>query len=99
RATAWTTIVGVVANARTESLEDDGIPQVYVSLYQEGAKHLVIFLRGHLDTAAIPDQVRAAVQSADPTLPVFGAQTLNEILSESLSPRRFSMELLALFAL
>jgi putative ABC transport system permease protein len=60
---------------------------------------LTIFLRGHLDTAAIPDQVRAQVQSIDPTLPVFGAQTLNETVSASLSQRRFSMEMVALFAL
>lgn len=98
-ATSWTTIIGVVANARTESLEDAGIPQVYSSIYQEGAKHLAIFLRGHLETVAIPDQVRGIVQSVDQTLPVFGAQTLNDIVSASLSQRRFSMELVALFAL
>jgi putative ABC transport system permease protein len=52
-----------------------------------------------LDAAAIPDEVREQVQSVDPTLPVFGAQTLSETVSESLSERRFSMEIVALFAL
>ena len=99
RATAWTTIVGVVANSRTESLEDARIPQIYENIYQQGAKHLAIFLRGHLDTAAIPDQVREAVQSVDQTLPVFGAQTLNDTVSAALSQRRFSMEMVGLFAL
>jgi ABC-type antimicrobial peptide transport system permease subunit len=99
RATAWTTIVGIVANARTESLENARVPQIYSSLYQRGAKHLAIFLRGHVDTATIPEEVRAVVQSIDPTLPVFGAQTLTETVSASLAQRRFSMQIVALFAL
>lgn len=98
-AAGWTTIVGVVENARTESLEHSGVPLIYTSLYQRGGKHLAIFLRGHLDPAAIPDQVREQVQSVDRSLPVFGAQTLNDAVSASLSQRRFSLELVALFAL
>jgi len=97
--TPWTTVVGVVADVRTESLGDPGIPQIYLSLYQRRAKDLAIFLRGQLDAAAIPDQVREQVQAIDPTLPTFGAQTLDDALSASLAERRFSMEIIALFAL
>ena len=99
RATSWTTVVGIVADARAESLENARVPEVYTSLYQRGAHHLAIFLRGHLNAAAITDEVRAQVQSVDPTLPVFGAQMLNETVSASLSQRRFLMEVVALFAL
>ena len=99
RATEWTTIVGIVADARTETLEDAGVPQVYADIYQKGAKHLAIFLRGNLDAAGIPDRVREIVQSLDPTLPVFGAQMLDETVSASLAARRFSMVMVALFAL
>jgi predicted permease len=95
----WITVIGLIANARTESLAEASVPQIYLDLYQTGAKHLAILLRGHLDTAAIPDEVREQVQSVDPTLPVFGAQTLNETVSASLAERRFSMEMIALFAL
>jgi predicted permease len=95
----WITVVGVTANARLESLSEANVPKIYLSLYQSTGKHLAIFLRGHLDTAAIPEEVRAQVQAVDPTLPVFGAQTLKEVLSSSLSVRRFSMEMIALFGL
>jgi predicted permease len=94
-----TIVVGVLADARTESLADSIVPQMYLSLYQRRAKDLAIFVRGRLDTAAIPVQLREQVQSIDPELPVFGAQTLNEFVSESLSERRFSMEMVGLFAL
>jgi len=95
---AWTTIVGVIADARTESLADVAIPQLYRSVYQHPAKDLAIFLRGQPDPSAISAQVREQVQSIDPELPVFHAQTLDDVLSTSLSVRRFSMEMVALFA-
>ncbi len=95
----WISVIGVIANARTESLAQADAPQLYLSLYQTGAKHLAILLRGHLNTATIPDQVRKKVQSLDATLPVFGAQRLTKTVSASLSQRRFSMEMVALFAL
>jgi ABC-type antimicrobial peptide transport system permease subunit len=42
--------------------------------------------------------VRTQIQAVDPNLPVFHAETLNDVLSSSLSVRRFSMEMVALFA-
>jgi len=95
----WIAVVGVVANARTESLAQAEVPQIYLSLYQSQSRRLAVFLRGHLDTGAIPEQVRAQVQAVDPTLPISGSQTLNETVSASLAERRFSMAMIALFAL
>src|SRR5881227_1648558 len=95
----WITVVGVTANARTQSLAQADLPQIYLDLYQTGAKRLAILLRGHLRAAAIADEVREQVQALDPTLPVSGAETLNETVSASLSQRRFSMEMITLFAL
>jgi putative ABC transport system permease protein len=95
---AWTTIIGVIADARTESLADAAIPQIYRSVYQRPAKDLAIFLRGQLDPSAISAQVREQVQAVDATLPVFHAKTLDEVLATSLSVRRFSMEMVAFFA-
>jgi predicted permease len=95
---AWTTIIGVIADARTESLADAAIPQIYRSVYQRPTKDLAIFLRGQLDPSAIPAQVREQVQSIDAGLPVFQAETLDDVLSSSLSVRRFSMEMVGFFA-
>jgi len=94
----WTTIVGVIADARTESLADAGIPQMYFDIYQRPAKFLALYLRGQVDPAAILAQVRTQVQAVDPELPVFHAEALDDVLSSSLSVRRFSMEMVALFA-
>jgi predicted permease len=102
-APTWATVVGIVADARTESLETARVPEIYTSLYQKVARHqahhLAIFLRGNLETAEILGEVREQVQSVDSTLPVFGAQKLSETVSASLAERRFSMEMVALFAM
>jgi len=42
--------------------------------------------------------VRHVVQSINPELPVFGAVTLTQVVSGSLTQRRFSMEMVLLFA-
>jgi putative ABC transport system permease protein len=94
----WTTIVGVIADARTESLADAGIPQMYLDIYQRPFKFLAFYLRGQVDPAAISAQVRTQIQAVDPNLPVFRPETLGDVLSASLSVRRFSMEMVALFA-
>jgi len=95
----WITIVGVVADARTESLANASVPLIYLSLYQETPKELAIFLRGGLNASAIPKEVQAMVQSVDPELPVYGAQTLDDAVSASLEQRRFSMAIVATFAI
>ena len=94
----WTTIVGVIADARTESLADAGTPQIYLDIYQRPAKFLAFYVRGQVDPAAISAQVRTQLQAVDAELPVFRAETLNDVLASSLSVRRFSMEMVALFA-
>jgi predicted permease len=94
----WITVVGVVADARTESPARPGIPQVYLSIYQWRAKDLALFLRGQLDVGAVAAQVREQVQAVDAELPVFGAETLDTLLADSLSARRFSLQMVGLFA-
>jgi putative ABC transport system permease protein len=99
RSPTWATVVGVVADARTETLKSERVPVIYASVFQRSAKHLAIYLRGKFTPAAITDQVRHEVQSVNAALPVFGATTLAETVSGALTVRRFSMKLIAIFAL
>src|SRR6202044_113324 len=40
---AWVTIVGVVEDARTKSLANASVPQIYLRLFQETPKEVAIF--------------------------------------------------------
>ncbi len=95
----WTTIVGIVADARTDSLAGVSEPHIYTSLYQQEGKHLAILLKGRFETGAIEQAVREQVQAVNSALPVFGAERLSDVVSDSLAMRRFSMMLIAAFAL
>jgi len=95
----WITVIGVIGNARTDTLAEAEVPMAYLSFYQEGAHHLAIFLRGHLDAAAVAEEMREQVQAVDPTLPVFGTRALTETVSASLAERRFSLRMILAFAL
>jgi predicted permease len=95
----WITVVGIIANARTESLADAAVPKIYLNLYQGRERRLAVFLLGHFDRALLAEEVREQIQAVDPTLPVFGEQALKEIVSSSLAERRFSMQMIGLFAL
>ena len=48
--------------------------------------------------AYLEAQKKQLAQAVDPEIPVFHAETLDDVLSSSLSVRRFSMEMVALFA-
>jgi predicted permease len=97
-AASWSTVVGVVADARSESLKDAGVPEVYASAFQQTEKHLAIFLRGPFDVAAMVDRVREQVQLADDTLPVYDAKALGDTVSVALVERRFATAMVGLFA-
>ena len=99
RSPAWTTVVGVVADARTESLASASAPEIYVSLYQRQGKHLSIFVRGHFETNAIERAIRGEIHELNAALPVFGVRSLQETVSASLAVRRLSLILIAAFAI
>jgi putative ABC transport system permease protein len=94
----WSTIVGVVRDIKSDGLDIDGVPHIYVSTYQDNNKRLSVVLRTSLPAASLEPQIRHDIQSIDPTLPVFGVASMNDVLDRSLASRRFSADLVAGFA-
>lgn len=62
------------------------------------ATGVAVVIRTHDDPAAILPPVRSAVSEFDPNAVIYSAETMHEVLSNSLAPRRLSMILLAAFA-
>jgi predicted permease len=100
----WITVVGVVKDIKHDGLDIDGIPHVYVSIYQQfdaapiDFRDFSIVLRTSLPASALDPQIRHRVQSIDPGLPVYGIASMSELLDKSLASRRFSAELVGGFA-
>jgi putative ABC transport system permease protein len=94
----WSTVVGVVKNVKHDGLDVDGVPHLYVPLNQFLGRTLSLALRTSLPASTLEAQIRGAIQSVDPGLPVFNVTSMDEVLDASLASRRFSANLVAGFA-
>jgi predicted permease len=94
----WTTIVGIIRDIKSDGLDIDGAPHIYVSTYQDSNKRLSVVLRTSLSASVLEPQIRHEIQSIDPGLPVFGIASMNDVLDRSLASRRFSANLVGGFA-
>ena len=97
-ANPWSTVVGVVKNIKHDGLDVDGVPHLYVPLNQFVGRTLSFALRTSLPSSTLEPQIRGAIQSVDPGLPVFNVTSMDEVLDASLASRRFSANLVAGFA-
>jgi putative ABC transport system permease protein len=94
----WSTVVGVVKNIKHDGLDVDGVPHLYVPLNQFVGRSLSLALRTSVPASTLEAQIRGAIQSVDPGLPVFNVTSMDEVLDASLASRRFSANLVAGFA-
>jgi predicted permease len=94
----WTTIVGVVKDIKSDGLDVDGVPHIYVSTYQDSNRRVSVVLRTSLPATLLEPQIRREIQSIDPGLPIFGVSSMNDVLDRSLASRRFSADLVGGFA-
>jgi predicted permease len=94
----WTTVVGVVKDIKSDGLDVDGVPHIYVPIYQDSNRRLSLVLRTSQPAALLEKQIRDEVQSVDPGLPIFGISSMNDVLDRSLASRRFSADLVGGFA-
>jgi predicted permease len=97
-AAPWITVAGVVRNIKHDGLDVDGVPHVYVPKDQFLGRALSLALRTSLPASTLESQIREAVHSVDPGLPVFNVTSMDEVLDASLASRRFSANLVGGFA-
>jgi putative ABC transport system permease protein len=99
---AWITIVGVSGDVRQSNLAAHVSPGVYMPILampQDSAvSGLNLVVRTAADPTAVIANLREIVRSLDPEVPMFQVRPMDEVLSESVAPRRFNMLLLAAFA-
>jgi predicted permease len=94
----WRRIVGIVDRSRSEGLDVPYTPHVFVPARQVPLNTLTVYIRTAASPEALEEPIRRAIQGADPDLPVFGVRSLRSIISDSLGPRRFAMQVLGFFA-
>ena len=103
--TPWMTVVGVVPDPVTSSLDADPYPHVYLPQAQAGIstyfvpRGLQVAVRSGVEVGGIVSSVRAAVREFDRDLPLHQVATMEDVVAESFSGPRITANLLGVFAL
>jgi predicted permease len=92
------TVVGVVAETKSGSLSAPAKPRIYYFGPQVPFGSLAIVMKTAYDPLALVSAIRHEVAALDPNLPA-DVLTMDQILADSLSRQRFSIQLMAVFAL
>jgi len=90
----WSTIIGIAGNVHQFGLDAEPTFDVYF----DGGWTPYLVVRTVSDPLAIAAAVRDVVRKVDPNLPVTHVMTMDGLLSDSVSPRRFSVVLIGIFA-
>jgi putative ABC transport system permease protein len=91
-------IIGITADIRDVDLKSDPQPEVFVALLQKPSFELHVMLRTASDPASIVPAVRNTIWSVDKDLPVTHVQTMEQVISVSVSGDRFLTVILGSFA-
>ena len=93
-------VVGVVANVRETSLEEQSGAAMFLPVTQTNdLAEVQLIIRTRLPPEAVTPGVKAALRSLNPNQPVRDLQPLQDVVDRVVSPRRFFAVLVSGFAL
>jgi putative ABC transport system permease protein len=96
------TIVGVVGSVRQAGLGSAPLAEIYFPYAGADAMgrlgDAVLVVRTAVPPESVTDEVRAAVKSVNPAIPLYNALAMEQVIDRSLASRRLNLGLLAVFA-
>ncbi len=92
------TVVGVVSDVREHHLDVAPTPQLYFSIANQTPANVAIVARGTLPAAALLARMKEAVRAIDPSQAVFNVRSMDDVVDESVAPRRTNTLLISAFA-
>jgi putative ABC transport system permease protein len=94
----WATIIGIAGDLHHRGLDQPVKPEFYVSLSQYPYSAAILAVRSTQDPVSLTSAIRHEVQSIDPAQPIAHVRTLEQVIADSVAPRRLSVVLLTIFA-
>ncbi|MBO0798247.1 MAG: FtsX-like permease family protein, partial [Blastocatellia bacterium] len=91
----WLTVIGVAGGVRMLQLEDEPRPAIYLPITQSSMYLVVQTATAPMSLAAA---IRSQVQAIDKDQPIANLRTMDQVISNSISQRRFSLLLFGIFA-
>ena len=90
----WSTIIGIAGNVHQFGLDSESTFDVYFA----GGWTPYVVVRTATDPVTLVAAVKDVIHKVSPNLPVTHVRTMDELLTDSISPRRFSAMLVGIFA-
>jgi len=94
----WITIVGVVGDIKHTGLDAEPKPEMYVPFAQDPYKSMIFTVRSGQDPRLLASAIRSQIQAIDAAQSVANIRTFEQVIADSLAPRRLSVLLLGVFA-
>lgn len=96
----WLTIVGIVSDVKVSTLEAEIKSAIYMPMFQmpRARSNVIYVVRSSGDAAGVIAAIRREIRAVDAELPVYDIRTMNQVIADSVSERRFTMLLLFSFA-
>jgi putative ABC transport system permease protein len=93
------TIVGVVGDVHHYGLNEEVSSEMYLPFAQKPEAEISLIVRStSSNPLALLPSIRSEVEAIDKDQPIFGVETMEHLLSESVASERLSVTLLGLFA-
>jgi putative ABC transport system permease protein len=101
----WREVVGVVADTRHEGLDADADPaaflpqrQGFFNLGTGFERTMTLVIRTGSDAASLTSILRSSLASIDPQLPIGLVRPMDDLIGDSIAPRRLNFVLVSAFA-
>ena len=96
----WFTVKGVVKDSAQSALDQGIRPEIYFALGQMAGRYrrMNLAVRTSVDPKSTLAAIQGAIREVDKDQPVYQIQTIDELIRESVSTRRFALTILILFA-
>ncbi len=92
-------VVGLTYNVKHYGLDEEMRPGIYIRMAARPERNPYFLMKTSIDPTSLASAAREAVSELDPALPIYGLETMQEILDNSLSFRQTYSILIGIFAL
>ncbi|HKN75470.1 MAG TPA: ABC transporter permease [Candidatus Acidoferrum sp.] len=91
-------IVGVVADVKFNALSAANVEEMYLPMAQVPWPNTTLLVRSEANSQALVSAVRAKIAEIDPTLPVTGISSMEEVVGASIAQPKLTMQFVGIFA-
>ncbi len=94
----WITVVGIVGDIHHFGLDIEPKPEMYVPFAQTPYFTTIYVVRSNQDLRGLLPAIRREIRAIDYAVPLANVRTFEQVIADSVAPRRLAVVLLGVFA-